>query len=239
MFRSIRNAFFTGFVTLLPLGVTVLVLYFLIDRFGIPASGLIFFFLDEPVLSHPIFRLLLGLVALLIVAAAITGLGFLSKFFLGRLLIRLAEKVMDQVPFFNNVFRSVKQIVETFGQRKNVVFQQVVLLEYPRKETWALGFLTSEAEGEAQAKTGATLLNVFVPTTPNPTSGFLLLVPKDQVIPLKMTIAEGMKMIISGGAVTPPYEPGEDSGEEALKTPKPSELTGPQPVRGGKWVAES
>lgn len=223
--RLLRNAFLGGVIILLPLGVTIFILNFLIERIGSPASQYLFFFLDQAVRDNQFFSLLLGLIALIIVAALITLLGLLSKFVFGRLLINLTEALLDRVPFFNTVYRSVKQIVDTFSQRKKAVFQKVVLVEYPRRGVHAVGFLTSEAEGEAQAKTGATLLNVFVPTTPNPTSGFLLLVPEDEVIFLQMTVTEGMKMIISGGAVTPPYDPAKDATEGLEAVSKPSELT--------------
>jgi len=223
--RLLRNAFLGGVVILLPLGVTVFILNFLIERIGAPASQYLFFFLDQELRQNQFFSLLLGLIALVIVAALVTCLGLLSKLVFGRLLIGLTESLLDRVPFFNTVYRSVKQIVDTFSHRKKAVFQQVVLVEYPRRGVYAVGFLTSEAEGEAQAKTGATLLNVFVPTTPNPTSGFLLLMPEEEVIFLQMTVAEGMKMIISGGAVTPPYDPSKDVGKGAENLPRPSELT--------------
>jgi uncharacterized membrane protein len=87
------------------------------------------------------------------------------------------------------------------------MFQRVVLVEFPRPGIYSVGFVTSETGGEAQVKTAATVVNVFIPTTPNPTSGFLVLVPNEQVTPLEMSVAEGMKMVISGGAVVPPYPP--------------------------------
>ncbi|MBU1061818.1 MAG: DUF502 domain-containing protein, partial [Candidatus Omnitrophica bacterium] len=90
-----------------------------------------------------------------------------------------------------------------FFLQKNTIFQQVVLLEYPRKGLYQLGFVISEARGEIQQKSKDTILNIFVPTTPNPTSGMLVLVPQEEIIPLNMSVADGMKMVISGGAVTP------------------------------------
>jgi uncharacterized membrane protein len=116
--------------------------------------------------------------------------------------------MLDILPFINSVYRTVKQIVETFGRQKKAVFQEVVLLEYPRKKSYVLGFLTSKAQGEPQAVTGEEIVNVFIPTTPNPTSGFLLMIPQEDITRLDMTIAEGMKLIISGGAVVPHHANG-------------------------------
>ena len=117
--------------------------------------------------------------------------------------------MLDRVPFINTVYRTVKQIVDTFGQQKKAVFQEVVLIEYPRKRCYVLGFLTSTAMGETQTRTCEHIVNVFVPTTPNPTSGFLLLLPEEDITRLQMNIADGMKLIISGGAVVPDPKTGD------------------------------
>src|SRR5690606_6576647 len=100
------------------------------------------------------------------------------------------------VPFVRSVYNSVKQIRDTFVQQKKSVFQQCVLVEYPRTGVYVLGFLTGEGKGEVQQRTSADLVNIFVPTTPNPTSGFLLMVPRDEVTFLDMAIGDGMKLII-------------------------------------------
>ena len=113
------------------------------------------------------------------------------------------------MPFINTVYRTVRQIVDTFSAQKKAIFQEVVLLEYPRKRCYALGFLTSTARGEPQNMTGEHIVNVFIPTTPNPTSGFLLMLPEEDITHLKMSVADGMKLIISGGAVVPNPATGE------------------------------
>ena len=106
------------------------------------------------------------------------------------------------------MYNTVKQIVDTFGSKNRQLFNKVVLVEFPRKGTWTLGFMTNNAQGEAQVATGlADVLTVFVPTTPNPTSGFLLMVARRDVVELEMSTGDAMKMIISGGAVIPPHGP--------------------------------
>ena len=117
------------------------------------------------------------------------------------------EKVLDKVPFLNAVYRSVKQIVETFGRENRAVFKEVCLVEYPRKGCYALGFITADASSHVQEKVGDHMIYVFVPTTPNPTSGFLLLVPREEIYKLDVSVGDGMKMLISGGAVVPPANP--------------------------------
>ena len=204
MAKRFRNAFLTGLLIFLPLGTTIFVLDFLLDMFKEPATRMAkqlglaseqFFFGLET---------LLAVVGLLVGILALTLLGFLSNYVLGKFFISTTEKVLDKVPFLSTVYRSVKQIVETFGKDNRAVFREVVLVEYPRKDCWVLGFVTAEGSSETESKIKKEITNVFVPTTPNPTSGFLLLVPKEDVIPLDMSVGDGMKMLISGGAVTPP-----------------------------------
>jgi uncharacterized membrane protein len=222
MFRSIRNAFITGLVVVLPLGVTIIVINFLLERLGNPASQFFFWYLDPEWRSMPAIKIMLEFISVLVVFLLITVLGFGSRFVLGRLLLNGLERLLDRVPFINTVYRTVKQIVDTFSQQKKAVFQEVVLVEYPRKRSYAIGFLTSTAKGETQEVTGQHIVNVFVPTTPNPTSGFLLMLPDGDVTRLQMTITEGMKLVISGGAVVPDLKTGE---AVAVENPQQAEVT--------------
>lgn len=204
MFRSIRNAFITGILVVLPLGVTIIVINFLLERLGTPASNFFFWFLDRELRNFPAVKFALEIISILVVFLLITLLGFGSRFLIGRILLRGMEQLLGRVPFINAVYRTVKQIVDTLSQQKKAVFQEVVLIEYPRSNCYVMGFLTSTAKGEPQEVTDSHLINIFVPTTPNPTSGFLLMVPEDDVTRLSMSITDGMKLIISGGAVVPP-----------------------------------
>lgn len=221
MLKTIRNSFITGIIVVLPLTITVFVVVFLIGKIGTPVSEIVFapifnfFGRDFP--QNAVGSTLLDLVSTLIVLALITAIGFFSRFFFGKLLINLSEFLIEKIPFARTVYKTVKQIVDTFSKQKKAVFQEVVLTEFPRKGMYAIGFLTSDSKGEVQAKTGERVLNVFIPTTPNPTSGFLVMIPEDSVTHLDMTISEGMKLIISGGAVVPPWGDFEGSGELAAK----------------------
>lgn len=145
----------------------------------------------------------------------VPGLGFILVFLvlcltgafvrnlLGRKLVALGEHVMSYIPFVSKVYTAVKKLVETifFGAGKD--FKRVVLVEYPRKGIFALAFVTGEALGELQAKTAKRCLNVFLPTTPNPTSGFYLLVPEEEVTPLDMSVEDSFKLLMSGGILSP------------------------------------
>ena len=210
MLRSIRTAFITGLLILLPLGVTVFIIGIVLDRVGNPASELFFNFIDQNIRELPTVEIPLQLVSLLIVFLIITALGYFSRIFIGQLFLRFFERILTRLPLISQVYNTVKQLVDTFSQQKKAVFQEVVMIEYPRKGIYAIGFLTNQAKGEVQSLTGENLVNVFVPTTPNPTSGFLLMLPHEDVIPMRMSVADGMKTIISGGAVTPSFE---DSGK--------------------------
>ena len=217
--RSIRNAFFSGLILLAPVGVTVWVLKFLITNLGNPSKELFFFFVDKALLErYPVMEVVLSIVSAMIVLVLITLFGWFSKLLLGRFMMAMFERFMTSVPLVRSVYTTVKQIIDTFARSNQAVFRKTVLVEYPRKGVFVLGFLTSEGRGEVQQRTNSEVLNIFVPTTPNPTSGFLLMVPRDEVILLDMTVSDGMKMIISGGAVTPPH---------AHVQPKPVAL-GPQ-----------
>ena len=157
----------------------------------------------------PVVKLGLEVLSVMVVLLLITLLGYGSRLVLGRLLLNSFERILGGLPFINTVYRTVKQIVDTFSEQKKAVFQEVVLIEYPRKQSYVLGFLTSKARGETQSVTGEEIVNIFVPTTPNPTSGFLLMLPEADIKRLDMSIAEGMKLIISGGAVVPSHTAGD------------------------------
>ncbi len=217
--RKCRNAFLTGLLIFLPLGTTVFVLNFLLGLFQEPATHLAY---ELGIKQESFFfglETLLAILGLLFGVLALTLLGFLSNYFLGKFFIGLTEKFLGKVPFLSNVYRSAKQIVETFGKENRAVFQEVVMIEYPRPGCYVLGFVTTEASGETVEAIGKQLTNVFVPTTPNPTSGFLLLLPRKDIFPLNMSVGEGMKMLISGGAVVPDAKAKEIKSQSSIAQP--------------------
>ena len=141
---------------------------------------------------------------LLIVCIFMTFIGALTAGILGRFWVRTSEKVLSRMPVIRSVYGALKQIFETVLSKQSDAFREVVLFEYPRRGSWALGFITGKTEGEIQSSTEDEIVNVFLPTTPNPTSGYLLFVPRRELVVLSMTVEEGIKMVISGGIVTPP-----------------------------------
>ena len=131
-------------------------------------------------------------------------IGWFATNFLGRMFIRMSEYVLDRMPVIRNLYGAIKQIFETIMATQSKAFRDVVMLEYPRKGVFSIGFVTGRCEGEVQRVTKAETINVFVPTTPNPTSGYLLFVPKKELIYLDMTVEEGVKLVVSAGIITPP-----------------------------------
>jgi uncharacterized membrane protein len=142
----------------------------------------------------------LGLIVLILFLMII---GMFAAGFLGRFFIRLGEWVVGRMPLISSVYSLLKQIFETVFSSKTQAFKKVVMLEYPRKGIWILGLVSADLKGEVEAKLPVPMLNVFVPTTPNPTSGFLIFVPKTDVIELDMSVEEAIKFIVSGGLVEP------------------------------------
>lgn len=206
MFRTFRKWFFSGLLVVAPIGVTLFVIVFLMDKVAVPARNLMF---PGDRLSELTTYQLWGLniFAFASVLCIVMLLGWLSQLVIGRWIVHTFERIVNSVPVVRTVYNTVKQIRDTFVQQQKAVFQKTVLIEYPRKDVWVLGFLTGTGRGETQVKTEADLVNIFVPTTPNPTSGFLLMVPIVEVKFLEMSVSDGMKLIISGGAVVPPYPP--------------------------------
>jgi uncharacterized membrane protein len=141
---------------------------------------------------------------LVITASALILIGFLTANYVGRYVHRTGERVLARLPVVRSIYSATKQIFETVFSSQSNAFREAVLFEYPRKGLWTVGFITGKTQGEIQAVSEDKLVNVFVPTTPNPTSGFLLFVPKKDLIPLSMTVEEAIKMVISGGLVVPP-----------------------------------
>ncbi|MDR2628889.1 MAG: DUF502 domain-containing protein [Puniceicoccales bacterium] len=205
MFSLVRKSFITGVVLILPIGITLFFIDLMLRYVGAPASRILFCWMDDSIRNTSAMYFVINAVSICLVIVIIVLVGFLSKLFLGKLIIGLTEKLINHVPLVNTIYKTVKQVINTFGTNRDAAFSKTVLVEYPKEGSYAIGFLSSKFEGEVSEKIGEPVVNVFVPTTPNPTSGFLLVIPKRNVIGLKMSVTDGMKLIISGGIVTPPH----------------------------------
>lgn len=143
---------------------------------------------------------------LIIAFGGFTLIGAVAAGYLGRLLVKTGENILNRMPVIRGLYSAVKQILEAVFKRDKSSFREVVLVQYPRKGIWSLGFVTGVTRGEVQVDTIDEVVNVFIPTTPNPTSGFLLFIPRKELINLKMTVEEGIKMVVSAGIITPVYK---------------------------------
>lgn len=212
----LRNDFFSGLLLLAPIVVTVWALAKIIELFGGTFWSLFSFVLPDSLHNPPATTLLAwDVVATILIMLLIAVLGRLSRYVFGRYFLGVADRTIQSIPGVNAVYNTVKQIAETFGPKNRHLFSKVVLVQFPRPGVWAVGFLTGPAKGEIKARTAEELWSVFVPTTPNPTGGFLLLLPRSELVELDMSVGDGMKLIISGGVVVPPWTPG--------KTPPPTQ----------------
>jgi uncharacterized membrane protein len=219
---TLRNAFLTGLALLAPLAVTFFVFSWLVDAIGGRFRPFFFFAVPETLREHPSLSVVWDVLATLLVLSLVTLFGYVSRYVLGRFFGQLTERFIQNIPGVSAVYSTVKQIVGTFSAQNRNLFSKVVLIEFPRKGTWSLGFLTNRTQGEPQLRTVQDVWTVFVPTTPNPTSGFLIMLPKEDIVELEMSVGDGMKMIISGGAVVPPW-PSPAAGTEHAPS-SPSEL---------------
>jgi uncharacterized membrane protein len=200
--HRLRNYFLTGLIIAAPLFLTVYITWNFvkwIDSWVTPFIPAVY----RPDTYLPFAVPGFGLVVALVF---ITLLGFLTANFVGRQTILLGESLLDRMPLVRNLYRGLKQIFETVLSRRAGAFQTVALIEYPRKGLWSLVFVSGEARGEIDHRIDETVA-VFLPTTPNPTSGFLLFVKRSEMIVLDMSVEDAAKMVISAGLVTPEFTP--------------------------------
>ena len=211
LLSRIRGNFLTGLVVIAPVGLTIWLIWSVvgwIDGFVLPLV---------PQTYHPdrLIQDLLGLdplaqinvrgIGVVIFLIFTVFVGWLAKGIIGRSFIRFAESLVERTPVVRSIYSGIKQISETIFAQNERSFETACLIEYPRKGIWAIGFISTEAKGEIAAKTDGTgdMMSIFLPTTPNPTSGFLLFVPTRDVIILDMTVEDSAKLVISAGLVYP------------------------------------
>ena len=192
---KLRNYFITGVLVLIPIGVTVYLTLFFIKIFAKV--------LPQEINPNNYLPYSIPGLEIIISIIVITVIGWLSLSFLGKKLVKLVNDIFKRIPFLRTVYSAIGQMTQSFALSRRSKKKSVVLVEYPRKGSWAVGFATQENTGEIESKVNKNLINVFVPTTPNPTSGFLLMFPKDEIIYLDMTFEEASKFIVSAGTSDP------------------------------------
>lgn len=195
----LRNYFLTGIVVTAPIAITIYLTYVFVDFVDANVTPLI------PARYNPETYLPFSVPGLGVFIAVffLILIGFLTANFLGRSMLHFGERIVGRMPVVRSIYNALKQIMETVLAQSGTSFRDVVLVEYPRKGLWALAFVTSEAKGEVADMDEDTMISIFLPTTPNPTSGFLLFCPKNELKFLDMSVEEGVKLLISAGMIWP------------------------------------
>ena len=191
---KLRNYFFTGVVVLIPIGITLYLTKFIIEV----SSKIV----PSEINPNNYLPFSIPGLEILISVLIITIVGSLSLSFIGKKILQIINDLFKRIPFLRTIYSAIVQMTESFTQKEDSK-KSVVLVEYPRKGSWAVGFATKKNKTEIAKKTNKNLINVFLPTTPNPTSGFLLMFPEDEIIYLDMTFEEASKFIVSAGTSAP------------------------------------
>lgn len=210
VFGRLRSWFFTGLLVTAPVLLTVYITWAAIKLIDGQVAGLVPGFSELRFANVPGVGLVIGVLL-------ITVIGALAAGFLGRWIIRLGESILNRMPVVRSIYGASKQILETVISTQSDAFREVVLVEYPRKGLWVIGFVTGGTKGEVARRIDIDMVNVFVPTTPNPTSGFLLFCPRKDVIFMEMSVEEAVKLVVSGGIVTPPDKAAKKAAKSAAK----------------------
>ncbi|MDA0662514.1 MAG: DUF502 domain-containing protein [Proteobacteria bacterium] len=203
---KIRGYFFAGILVTMPLTVTLALAWWLVGAVDNHIVPLIPYGYNPDAYLKEVLGIGVGLPGLgvLILLVFITLIGALTAGFLGRIVVSFGEQILSRMPVIRTVYSAIKQIIETVFKDQSNAFRHAVLVEYPRRGVWTIGFLTGTTEGEVQNLILEDVVNVYIPTTPNPTSGFLLYVPREDIQMLHMSVEEAVKMVISIGLVVPP-----------------------------------
>ncbi len=204
----LKRNFLTGILVLVPIVGTILLFVWVFAK--ITNNGLEMLrqwdYFERLYVQHETGYEIIGrLIVLFGFFGIISVIGFFARNFIGHRTVRVAEKILENIPLINRIFLALKQLSQAVISSDSSLFSYVVLFEYPRKGIYSMGFVMSESSGEVQARTKEDVLSVFLPTTPNPTSGLFMIVPKKDTIRLTMGVEDALKMIISGGAVVPKY----------------------------------
>jgi len=221
LFAWLRGRFFAGVVIAAPIAISVGVVYWLITVIDARIKPLLPPILDPETYTN----IAIPGVGVVVAIIGLTLLGAIATNLLGRSAVSLTDRVLSRVPVVSNIYGAFKQLFDLLASNDQASFKEVVLVEYPKKGTWCIGFLTARAKGEVRTRLGEEFTGVFVPTTPNPTSGFLMYLHKSEIIHLKMSVEDGAKMIISAGLVVPDELPMSEEDRARLNPPEPNRPT--------------
>ena len=195
----IKRYFFTGLLISAPIGATIYITIFIVEFI----AGLVPQRFNPNGLLPEIIGYEIPGLELIIAFLSFILIGLIFSTLFGKAILGYFDNLITRIPFAGNVYKAIKQITETFSNA-DAAYQKVVLIEYPRKDIYAIGFMTGETKGEIKNRKKIDMVNVFVPTTPNPTSGFLLFIPKEDAVELDMSVEDAIKLVVSAGMVVPP-----------------------------------
>lgn len=195
----IKRYFFTGLLISAPIGATIYITIFIVEFI----AGLVPQRFNPNGLLPEIIGYEIPGLELMIAFISFILIGLIFSTLFGKAILGYFDNLITRIPFAGNVYKAIKQITETFSNA-DAAYQKVVLIEYPRKDIYAIGFMTGETKGEIKDRKKIDMVNVFVPTTPNPTSGFLLFIPKEDAVELDMSVEDAIKLVVSAGMVVPP-----------------------------------
>ena len=220
LLARLRTYFLTGIVVSAPVGITIWLIWLFVAFVDDTVVPLI----PDAYNPSDVIGVSVPGIGVIVVLLVVTIIGFLVTNFFGRFMIKLGENMVSRVPVVRTIYGVLKQIFDAVLAQSEGAFREVILIEYPRKGIWVLGFVTSNTQGEVRRVMADEMVNVFLPTTPNPTSGFLLFVPRKDCITLNMTVEEGVKLVISGGIVSPPDPEDTETPDEEDNTADPQSL---------------
>lgn len=221
LFAWLRGRFFAGMVIAAPLAATYFILQFLITFIDDRVKPLL-----PPLLQPETYtNYAIPGFGVLVLVVALTILGAVTANLVGRSLLAATDRIFSRIPIVKNVYAAIKQLTEVLANNQQASFDRCVLIEYPKKDSWCIGFVSSNAKGEIGAKLGTQKIGVFVPTSPNPTSGFLIYIEETETISLEMSVEEGAKMILTAGLVVPEYLVPEDRKSVAEPEVRTEQLT--------------
>lgn len=237
--QRVRNNLLTGIVVVAPFGITLYLTWAIVDYVDRQVLPQVLPFIPEAYRPENLISFVPPGLGLVLFVLFLILVGSLTKNFFGSELVRIGERWVDRMPIVRSIYNALKQIAETIFTQSSNSFEKACLVEYPRKGIWAIAFVSTETRGEVpgKARGGGEMMSVFLPTTPNPTSGFLLFVPKEDVIILDMTVEEAAKLVISAGLVVPPTleeraaaKAAQLAAANAANTPERTRGSRPEPV---------
>ncbi len=220
MWRKLKIWFFSGMIVLTPIVATVYILWLLFSKLDGLLKG-VFYKWGSSIGLQPFPGL--GFLTIILIILLV---GIFASNYVGKKILQIGDRLLTRVPLVSSIYSTIQRISQAFLSGEKAVLRQAVLFEYPRKGMYSIGFVTSESWIEARRKIGKQAVSVFLPTTPNPTSGYLLLIPKEDLIPLQISVEDALKLIISGGSVVPPSRLSEGRLEKPeYGTEPPTEAT--------------